>query len=57
MEVDQYFTSYEDLLIHELMLRDGPRNQAYKKAIEQNAEKFKVSAFTIFKISSFIQKF
>lgn len=51
MEVDSYFTSYEDLLIHELMLRDGPRNQAYKKAIEQNAEKFKVSAFPLRKIS------
>ncbi|KAL9925554.1 arginine methyltransferase 8 [Glossina fuscipes fuscipes] len=40
-ELDNYFTHYENLEVHELMLRDRPRQQAYKKAIELNANFFK----------------
>jgi hypothetical protein len=45
MEVggDEYFKSYEDLSIHELMLQDRPRNEAYRQAILKNKELFKVS--------------
>lgn len=35
-----YFSSYEDLKVHELMLKDEPRNLAYKNFIEQNANLF-----------------
>lgn len=45
MEVDsEYFTSYENLEIHELMLRDEPRNEAYRSAIMGNKSAFKVSS-------------
>lgn len=37
----EYFTSYEDLNIHELMLKDKPRTLAYKNAIEKNADLIK----------------
>lgn len=41
MEVDpEYFTSYEDLEIHELMLNDKPRQDAFQKAILSNKEYF-----------------
>lgn len=41
MEVDpEYFTSYEDLEIHELMLNDKPRQEAFQKAILSNKEFF-----------------
>lgn len=42
MEVDrdEYFTSYEDLEIHALMLNDKPRNEAYQQAILQNRKLF-----------------
>jgi hypothetical protein len=45
MEVDrdEYFTSYEDLEIHALMLNDKPRNEAYQRAILQNRKLFEVS--------------
>ena len=45
MEVDQddYFTSYEDLEVHELMLTDKARNEAYRSAIMANQSKFQVS--------------
>ncbi|XP_046351129.1 protein arginine N-methyltransferase 1-like [Haliotis rufescens] len=36
-----YFASYEDLSVHELMLKDFPRTQAYKKFFEENAAHFK----------------
>ena len=32
-----YFSSYEDLDVHELMLKDEPRTLAYKEFIEKNA--------------------
>ncbi|XP_022824286.1 protein arginine N-methyltransferase 6 [Spodoptera litura] len=43
MEVDseQYFSSYEDLDIHKLMLEDEPRTLAYKNAILNNKQYFK----------------
>uniref|UniRef100_A0A336LS43 type I protein arginine methyltransferase n=1 Tax=Culicoides sonorensis TaxID=179676 RepID=A0A336LS43_CULSO len=45
MEVDSinndYFTSYEDLEIHELMLLDLPRTQTYRHAIETLSDLFK----------------
>lgn len=45
MEVDSadYFRSYEDLEIHELMLKDKARNEAYRKAILSNKNLFEVS--------------
>ncbi|XP_073824827.1 arginine methyltransferase 8 [Musca autumnalis] len=36
-----YFSEYEDLEVHEIMLRDRPRQEAYKNAIMQNAALFK----------------
>ena len=44
MEVDsdEYFKSYEDLDIHELMLKDKPRNEAYRSAILSNKKVFVV---------------
>lgn len=37
-EIDTtYFASYEDLSVHELMLKDRPRTLAYKNFIEKNA--------------------
>lgn len=44
MEVDNsaYFCSYEDLESHEIMLRDEPRQEAYRKAILENKDLFKV---------------
>jgi hypothetical protein len=50
MEVDgdEYFKSYEDLEIHELMLKDTTRNEAYKRAIEDNKNNFKVSLENVF---------
>lgn len=44
MEVPQneeYFTSYEDLEVHELMLRDAPRQESYRQAILSNKSLFK----------------
>ncbi|KAH9643635.1 hypothetical protein HF086_006111 [Spodoptera exigua] len=43
MEVDaaQYFSSYEDLDVHKLMLEDEPRTLAYRNAILNNKEYFK----------------
>ncbi|KAG6449692.1 protein arginine N-methyltransferase 6 [Manduca sexta] len=37
----EYFTSYEDLDVHKIMLEDKPRNLAYKKAILENKDYFK----------------
>lgn len=44
MEVDrdEYFSSYEDLEIHALMLKDKPRNEAYQRAIVKNRKLFEV---------------
>ncbi|XP_061394623.1 uncharacterized protein LOC133330168 [Musca vetustissima] len=36
-----YFSEYEDLEVHEIMLRDRPRQEAYKNAIMQNAALFR----------------
>ena len=38
---DVYFSSYEDLSVHELMIKDKPRTLAYKNYIEKNAALFK----------------
>ncbi|GAB0097454.1 Protein arginine N-methyltransferase [Sergentomyia squamirostris] len=38
---DEYFKSYEDLEVHELMLLDVERTTAYGNAIRQNEELFK----------------
>ena len=38
---DAYFNSYEDLSVHELMLKDKPRTLAYKTFMEKNAALFK----------------
>uniref|UniRef100_A0A7S0HMX5 Methyltransferase domain-containing protein n=1 Tax=Hanusia phi TaxID=3032 RepID=A0A7S0HMX5_9CRYP len=37
---DDYFHSYSDLSVHELMLRDQPRLTAYSDCIEKNAHLF-----------------
>lgn len=44
MEVDdsEYFTSYENLEIHEIMLRDEPRNEAYRRAFAEFKSAFEV---------------
>lgn len=48
MEVDsEYFVSYENLEIHELMLTDTARNEAYRDAITGNKASFQVSFFAI----------
>lgn len=39
-KLEEYFSSYEDLEIHKLMLTDTPRQQAYRKAILSNASLF-----------------
>ena len=38
--VDPYFSSYDSLEVHELMLKDKPRTVAYKNFIERNPELF-----------------
>jgi type I protein arginine methyltransferase len=40
---DEYFTSYENLEVHELMLTDSARNEAYREAIAKNKTLFEVS--------------
>ena len=35
-ESDEYFSSYDDLGVHELMLKDRPRTLAYKEFLEKN---------------------
>lgn len=37
---DGYFESYEDMLVHELMLKDEPRIKAYKQFMDDNKEMF-----------------
>lgn len=39
--MSSYFSEYEDLEVHEIMLRDRPRQEAYKNAIMKNADLFK----------------
>uniref|UniRef100_A0A0A9YRK5 type I protein arginine methyltransferase n=1 Tax=Lygus hesperus TaxID=30085 RepID=A0A0A9YRK5_LYGHE len=39
--IDEYFVSYEDLQVHQIMLTDRRRNLAYKNAIEDNLHEFK----------------
>lgn len=36
-----YFTSYEELGVHELMLKDEPRTRCYQVFIENNTHLFK----------------
>jgi cyclopropane fatty-acyl-phospholipid synthase-like methyltransferase len=36
-----YFESYEDLTIHQLMLKDSARNRAYRQAIFDNADQIR----------------
>lgn len=38
---EEYFNSYEDLEVHELMLRDAPRQESYRNAIMSNKTLFK----------------
>lgn len=38
--VDGYFQSYEDVFIHELMLKDKPRTLTYQAAIAENPDRF-----------------
>lgn len=45
MEVDNYFKSYQDFEIHQLMLEDSARNEAYRNAIFTNKEKFQVTYY------------
>ena len=40
-DVDEYFTSYADLGVHELMLKDKARTLAYKSFIEGNPDLFR----------------
>ena len=35
-ENDDYFASYDDLGVHEVMLKDRPRTLAYKNFLEKN---------------------
>ena len=37
---DTYWSSYGDIVVHELMLKDEPRTLAYKRFIEENTELF-----------------
>ncbi|XP_055921962.1 protein arginine N-methyltransferase 6 [Eupeodes corollae] len=39
--LEQYFQEYQDLEIHDLMLKDRPRQEAYCKAISNNTKLFK----------------
>ncbi|XP_044264313.1 protein arginine N-methyltransferase 6 [Tribolium madens] len=41
MDSSDYFESYQDLAIHQLMLGDAPRNGAYKRAIFDNVAQIK----------------
>jgi len=47
MEIDKinqnYFSGYEDLSVHELMIKDKSRTETYLAAIEANKESFKGS--------------
>lgn len=40
-ETDEYFKSYGDISVHELMLRDKPRTAAYQKFMQQNSNLLK----------------
>jgi len=40
-EFDDYFASYGDISVHELMIKDKPRTEAYLKAIQANQELFR----------------
>lgn len=41
LQQESYFNDYENLEIHEIMLRDRPRQEAYKNAILSNGSLFK----------------
>ncbi|KAF4692739.1 Protein arginine n-methyltransferase, partial [Perkinsus olseni] len=38
---DGYFNSYDDLSVHDLMLKDKPRVEGYIRAFEANKERLK----------------
>ena len=38
---DEYFTSYDSVEVHRLMIRDKPRTEAYRDAILNNSQYFK----------------
>jgi hypothetical protein len=44
MVTEDYFQAYGDLEVHELMLKDGPRMEAYRAAILGNKELFRGKA-------------
>jgi hypothetical protein len=51
-----YFESYDNISVHNLMLRDGPRVSKYREAIMKSKETFKDKVISnrylkIFKIS------
>jgi len=35
---ETYFKGYEEMSVHELMLKDKPRNKAYREAIEMSVK-------------------
>ncbi|XP_041361347.1 probable protein arginine N-methyltransferase 6.1 [Gigantopelta aegis] len=41
VSVDEYFTSYTDIDVHELMLKDRPRTLAYRKFFKENSEQIR----------------
>ena len=38
---EQYFTAYDDVSVHRLMVRDAARTEAYRRAVLENAHLFK----------------
>ena len=38
---EQYFTAYDDVSVHRLMVRDAARTEAYRRAVLDNAHLFK----------------
>ena len=39
-EIDQYWTSYDNVEVHRLMIQDEPRTSAYQQAILDNKHLF-----------------
>ena len=39
-EIDQYWTSYDNVEVHRLMIQDEPRTSAYQQAILSNKHLF-----------------
>ena len=38
---EHYFTSYDDVSVHRLMVRDAARTEAYRRAVLENSHLFK----------------